>query len=54
MQDAFYRSLNPAQVAAAFRNEYDFDSPDAIDFDTLVDRLQNLKHGLLNKYSLFP
>lgn len=29
----------------AFLNEYDFDSPDAIDFDVLVDRLRDLKAG---------
>ncbi|MCJ1438036.1 Uridine kinase [Xylographa pallens] len=29
----------------AFRNEFDFDSPKAIDFDNLVDRLRELKHG---------
>lgn len=26
-------------------NEYDFDSPHAIDFDNLVERLRDLKHG---------
>lgn len=30
----------------AFRNEYDFDAPEAIDFDILVDRLQDIKQGL--------
>jgi uridine kinase len=29
----------------AFNNEYDFDSPNAIDFDVLVDRLRDLKAG---------
>lgn len=29
----------------AFRNEYDFDSPEAIDFDILVDRLKDIKAG---------
>ena len=29
----------------AFRNEFDFDSPKAIDFDNLVERLRELKHG---------
>jgi uridine kinase len=32
----------------AFRNEYDFDSPDAIDFDALVDRLRDLKAGYVD------
>ncbi|MCJ1409308.1 Uridine kinase [Ptychographa xylographoides] len=43
--DSFYRPLTPSQSAHAFRNEFDFDSPDAIDFDALVDRLKDLKHG---------
>lgn len=43
--DSFYKSLTPEQSAAAFRNEYDFDSPNAIDFDILVDRLQDIKEG---------
>jgi uridine kinase len=29
----------------AFRNEYDFDSPEAIDFDILVEKLQDIKSG---------
>ena len=45
-KDSFYKSLTPEQSEAAFRNEYDFDSPDAIDFDTLVEKLQDLKQGL--------
>jgi uridine kinase len=28
-------------------NEYDFDSPDAIDFEVLVDRLRDLKAGFV-------
>ncbi|KAF2009942.1 uridine kinase [Aaosphaeria arxii CBS 175.79] len=43
--DSFYKPLNPEQSAAAFRNEFDFDSPEAIDFDVLVDRLRDLKQG---------
>ena len=45
VQDSFYKPLTSEQHAAAFRNEYDFDAPDAIDFDALVDRLQGLKKG---------
>ncbi|KAI2152768.1 Uridine kinase [Ophidiomyces ophidiicola] len=33
------------QNAIAHRDEYDFDSPDAIDFDILVETLYNLKLG---------
>ncbi|KAI5457163.1 uridine kinase family-domain-containing protein [Mariannaea sp. PMI_226] len=43
--DSFYKSLTPAQSKLAFANEYDFDSPDAIDFDVLVDKLRDLKAG---------
>ncbi|GAB7346941.1 hypothetical protein MBLNU459_g2003t1 [Dothideomycetes sp. NU459] len=43
--DSFYRPLTPEQSQRAFRNEYDFDSPDAIDFDTLVDKLRDIKEG---------
>lgn len=45
MQDSFYKPLTPEQSAAAFRNEHDFDSPEAIDFDILVDRLRDIKNG---------
>lgn len=44
-QDSFYKPLTPEQSAAAFRNEFDFDSPDAIDFDVLVKILGDLKAG---------
>ncbi|KAK0637111.1 uridine kinase family-domain-containing protein [Bombardia bombarda] len=43
--DSFYKSLDPEASRKAFRNEYDFDSPEAIDFDVLVDRLRDLKAG---------
>ncbi|RKF53879.1 Uridine-cytidine kinase-like 1 [Erysiphe neolycopersici] len=43
--DSFYKPLSSESSEKAFRNEYDFDSPDAIDFDILVDRLRNLKAG---------
>lgn len=39
--------MTPEQSAKAFKNEYDFDSPKAIDFDVLVDRLRDLKQGYL-------
>jgi uridine kinase len=44
-QDSFYKPLTPEESAAAFRNEYDFDSPEAIDFDILVERLKDIKNG---------
>lgn len=45
LQDSFYKPLNPAQHAAAHDNDYDFDSPSAIDYDLLVERLRDLKAG---------
>jgi len=41
----FYKPLSPVESVLAFRNEFDFDAPDAIDFDVLVDRLRDLKSG---------
>ncbi|KAK6224155.1 Uridine kinase [Pestalotiopsis sp. IQ-011] len=43
--DSFYKPLDEEAHARAFRNEYDFDSPDAIDFDELVNVLRDLKAG---------
>ncbi|KAH8678916.1 uridine kinase [Tricladium varicosporioides] len=43
--DSFYKTLDEEASRKAFLNEYDFDSPDAIDFDILVDRLRDLKAG---------
>ncbi|KAH7116028.1 uridine-cytidine kinase 2 [Dendryphion nanum] len=43
--DSFYKPLTPEQSKLAFSNEYDFDSPEAIDFDILVDRLREIKQG---------
>jgi len=43
--DSFYKTLDEKASRQAFLNEYDFDSPDAIDFDILVDRLKELKAG---------
>ena len=39
--------MTPEQSAKAFRNEYDFDSPEAIDFDALVQNLKDLKAGFV-------
>lgn len=43
--DSFYKVLTREQSAAAFRSEYDFDAPEAIDFDVLVERLRDVKAG---------
>ncbi|KAA8649937.1 uridine kinase family protein [Aspergillus tanneri] len=45
VMDSFYKSLTPEQHAKAHRNEYDFDCPDALDFDVLVQTLKDLKQG---------
>ncbi|KAK6819606.1 uridine kinase [Apiospora arundinis] len=43
--DSFYKPLDPESSKKAFRNEYDFDAPEAIDFDELVNCLRDLKAG---------
>ncbi|KAI5923658.1 uridine kinase [Camillea tinctor] len=43
--DSYYKPLNAEASRKAFLNEYDFDSPEAIDFDALVDTLRDLKAG---------
>lgn len=45
LQDSYYKPLTPEQSILAFRNEYDFDAPEAIDFDALVANLEELKAG---------
>ncbi|KAI8911227.1 uridine-cytidine kinase-like 1-like protein [Powellomyces hirtus] len=44
--DSFYKPLNAEQSAAARRNEYDFDHPDAFDYGALFQTLLNLKKGV--------
>ncbi|CAH1372658.1 uridine-cytidine kinase-like 1 [Tenebrio molitor] len=43
--DSFYKVLNEKQREIANRNEYNFDHPDAFDFDLLISTLQRLKEG---------
>ena len=50
--DSFYKPLTPEESAKAFRNEYDFDAPEAIDFDILVERLGEIKAGYCYSYFL--
>ncbi|KAL2866432.1 pre-rRNA-processing protein ESF1 [Aspergillus lucknowensis] len=45
VMDSFYKSLTPEQHIKAHANEFDFDSPDSIDFDALVQCLRDLKQG---------
>ncbi|KAJ3411391.1 hypothetical protein HDV05_002316 [Chytridiales sp. JEL 0842] len=62
--DSFYRSLTKEEIAAAYRNDYNFDHPAAFDFDILHETIINLKkgdiaergrdlHGVLEQYSRF-
>lgn len=43
--DSFYKVLNEKQHETADKNEYNFDHPDAFDFDLLIATLQMLKEG---------
>ncbi|ELU13108.1 hypothetical protein CAPTEDRAFT_45570, partial [Capitella teleta] len=43
--DSFYKVLSPEQHKAASNNEYNFDHPDAFDFDLVAETLQRLKEG---------
>lgn len=43
--DSFYKVLNEKQHILAENNEYNFDHPDAFDFELLFEVLQRLKHG---------
>nr|POE71890.1 isoform 4 of uridine-cytidine kinase-like 1 [Quercus suber] len=47
--DSFYKPLTADESRAAFRNEYDFDAPEAIDFATLYEKLQDVKQGYSRK-----
>lgn len=43
--DSFYKVLNEKQHDIADRNEYNFDHPDAFDFELMFQTLQRLKEG---------
>ncbi|GFG29352.1 hypothetical protein Cfor_10213 [Coptotermes formosanus] len=43
--DSFYKVLNEKQHELAAKNEYNFDHPDAFDFELLAITLQRLKEG---------
>lgn len=43
--DCFYKILNQKQHEAAELNEYNFDHPDAFDFELMVDVLKKLREG---------
>ncbi|KAJ3071555.1 Uridine-cytidine kinase-like 1, partial [Podochytrium sp. JEL0797] len=44
--DSFYKSLTAAQIEQAYANNYNFDHPNAFDFDILFETLNNLKSGV--------
>lgn len=52
--DSFYKPLTPEQSRTAFRNEYDFDAPEAIDFDVLVEKLRDIKSGYAQSSAQAP
>lgn len=43
--DNFYKPLNSEQRQLAFKSELDFDRPEVLDFDLLLEVLQKLKRG---------
>lgn len=43
--DSFYKVLGPKEHQLAEQNEYNFDHPDAFDFDLLIKTLRRLKEG---------
>jgi uridine kinase len=43
--DSFYNPLTPEESERAFRNEFDFDAPEAWDWDLMVEKLRELKEG---------
>lgn len=43
--DCFYKKLNEKQHHAAQINEYNFDHPDAFDFELMLEVLKKLKEG---------
>ncbi|XP_070591085.1 uridine-cytidine kinase-like 1 [Erythrolamprus reginae] len=43
--DSFYKVLNKEQQEQSARNEYNFDHPDAFDFDLLISVVRKLKEG---------
>jgi uridine kinase len=43
--DSFYKSLSEADIQRAHANQYDFDSPNAFDYEILFECLKKLKEG---------
>ncbi|XP_067338013.1 uridine-cytidine kinase-like 1 isoform X2 [Channa argus] len=51
--DSFYKVLNKEQQELAAKNEYNFDHPDAFDFELLVTVLRKLKKGKSTKVPVY-
>ncbi|XP_066603574.1 uridine-cytidine kinase-like 1 isoform X2 [Prorops nasuta] len=51
--DSFYKVLNEKQHEKAERNEYNFDHPDAFDFELLKATLQRLKEGRMVEVPIY-
>lgn len=43
--DNFYNPLTPEELKRAFANNFDFDTPDSMDIDLVVEKLTSLKQG---------
>ncbi|SPO23554.1 related to uridine kinase [Ustilago trichophora] len=44
-QDAYYKSLTPQESKMAFQEQYDFDHPDAFDYDILKQCIKDLRQS---------
>ncbi|XP_017766177.1 PREDICTED: uridine-cytidine kinase-like 1 isoform X2 [Eufriesea mexicana] len=51
--DSFYKVLNEKQHEMAECNEYNFDHPDAFDFELLITTLQRLKEGRMVEVPIY-
>lgn len=43
--DSFYKVLSPAELERAYASNYNFDHPDAFDWDLLLASLQSIRRG---------
>jgi uridine kinase len=44
-QDAFYRELSGEEKAMAYRGDFNFDHPDALDYDLMIKTFDDIKTG---------
>ena len=52
-QDSFYRDLTPEEHEQAQTGGFNFDHPDAIDYDLLLSCLTNIKNGVTTKIPIY-